>query len=510
MVPSIRRALSGGADDNNLYHASHSRAKDWQACCAMAMGYEDWALVDIAAGDDNDMSATEADNDLTFSSNVQITNLLPSDFFEDDDEDDSVVVDDDDDDEEISQSKQATEQKKQRSYEHAVDPWMEHARNIQADLERMANWIQSKKMDFITFEMGDTEASIIQSTVTSFAATTANEIEALRKMTNQQSTTTTSTTSNTTTNELNHRTGIVQILLARLKEDIVEPFGILQKRRSRKAVNLWQNPLQCKLLVKQKKKSPFKRKRHDELDHALGLVDDDDKYDDDAEQAEMERLRREQRFLPSRDAHNLRNKFMETYHQDEHLINSKMLKRPKSLIRDPMSVLSAQTEMVFDPKNNSSDSKFNSSSSRNQVQQDDSLVGGGHITSYSTGNNIGVFDYQNDMAREQMVEAANHQMQQEALLLETQAHSDLDSVQKMEQQMVSITTLLTQFSEMVLEQQEEVWQIHDTAKETKDNMDKGQSTLVDAAERTQQSKHYQAKGIFAMGCLLLLFHWLRP
>jgi hypothetical protein len=100
-------------------------------------------------------------------------------------------------------------------------------------------------------------------------------------------------------------------------------------------------------------------------------------------------------------------------------------------------------------------------------------------------------------------------LQQEAALLLVAVHNDLDSVQKTEQRMVQITTLISQFSNLVSEQQEGILQIHDSAQETKENIDKGQENLVDAAERTKRSRHYLAWSIFAMSMTLLLFHTLR-
>mmetsp|Transcript_2207 Transcript_2207/g.5885 ORF Transcript_2207/g.5885 Transcript_2207/m.5885 type:complete len:342 (+) Transcript_2207:165-1190(+) len=89
------------------------------------------------------------------------------------------------------------------------------------------------------------------------------------------------------------------------------------------------------------------------------------------------------------------------------------------------------------------------------------------------------------------------------------ASNELDSVQQMEKRMVEITTLIGQFSNLVQEQQEQVLQVHDSAKETKDNLDKGQENLIDAAERTKQSKHYKAWAILAMTGILAFFHILR-
>jgi hypothetical protein len=100
-------------------------------------------------------------------------------------------------------------------------------------------------------------------------------------------------------------------------------------------------------------------------------------------------------------------------------------------------------------------------------------------------------------------------LQQEAVLLTVAVQNDLDTVKQMEQNMVNITTLISQFSNLVTEQQEEIWQIHDAAENTKDNMEKGQENLVDAAERTKRSKHYMAWSVFAMAVTLLFFDTLR-
>jgi t-SNARE complex subunit (syntaxin) len=102
-------------------------------------------------------------------------------------------------------------------------------------------------------------------------------------------------------------------------------------------------------------------------------------------------------------------------------------------------------------------------------------------------------------------------LQEETVQLSTAliASSDLDSVKQMETRMVEITTLIGQFSNLVQEQQEQIHEVHDAAQETKQNMDKGQENLVDATERTKQSKHYKAWLIFGMALILLFFHTLR-
>ena len=101
-------------------------------------------------------------------------------------------------------------------------------------------------------------------------------------------------------------------------------------------------------------------------------------------------------------------------------------------------------------------------------------------------------------------------LEREAAQLLLVARSDLDAVQKMEQRMVDITTLLSQFASLVTAQQREVQQIHTDTTDAKDNVAQGQEHLVEAKERTASSRHYTATAIAVLGWLLLFFHWIRP
>lgn len=107
----------------------------------------------------------------------------------------------------------------------------------------------------------------------------------------------------------------------------------------------------------------------------------------------------------------------------------------------------------------------------------------------------------------------NHidQLQQEsATLLATYQHSDLEGVQKVERSMVEITQLLSRFTDLITEQQEDIFMIHDQAIKSKENVDKGQDQLVDAVTRGKKSTHPMATFIVLAALLLLLFNWITP
>ncbi|KAL7549766.1 hypothetical protein ACHAWF_013028 [Thalassiosira exigua] len=103
------------------------------------------------------------------------------------------------------------------------------------------------------------------------------------------------------------------------------------------------------------------------------------------------------------------------------------------------------------------------------------------------------------------------QLQREsATLLATYQHSDLEGVQKAERSMVEIASLLSRFTDLISEQQEDIFLIHDQALKSKENVDKGQDQLVDAADRGEKSKHPMATFVMAAAILLLLFNWITP
>jgi hypothetical protein len=112
---------------------------------------------------------------------------------------------------------------------------------------------------------------------------------------------------------------------------------------------------------------------------------------------------------------------------------------------------------------------------------------------------------------QQLEEEHLDQLQREsATLLATYQHSDLEGVQKVERSMVEITQLLSRFTDLITEQQEDIFMIHDQAIKSKENVDKGQDQLVDAVTRGEKSTHPMATFIVLAAILLLLFNWITP
>lgn len=299
------------------------------------------------------------------------------------------------------------------------DAWIQTAKQVQQNINQMSSWMQAKKKDFLSVQMSDQEAALIQSTVTSFCAQTANEIESLH------------TVVSASDEVSQHRLGIVQMLMANLKEQVAESFKQLCKQRKRPAVALWQTPLQCR--------------------HIHGTP-----------------------FQPTRQSHRLHLDFWDAYAAPV------PVDRPVSILNQ-LSDSNIATAAPPEP--------FGASSKI----ADQSLASEAY-----------------DKFQEHTESTNEAILQQEAVLLQQVTNNDLDAVQKMEEMMVNITTLISQFASLVSEQQDDVYDIHNNAAEAKQNMTKGQENLADAKERTRASQHFMAKGIFAMAIMLFLLHWMRP
>lgn len=405
---------------NTMWTASHNREEDWGRCCSQASGFE-W----VDEFEEDTTKAVENDSGAPFKAQP-IVNLLEDYELDDDESTDRAIL----------------------------DPWMENSLRMQADLFRMAEWIRAKQNDYAGLGMGDDEAALIQSTITSFAATTASELETLRKMIPASSSDTS-----------NHRSGIVQVLLLMLQHLVTSPFGRLQKQRTRPAVHLWQNPQECKL---------FQQKSTNHKNSSLiDLLDDEDTDT------------REQRFLPTLPRRNVDDDF-EMRYQDKRHTDKRGPLRPAFLERIETGEDRSDSDADdFDSGALPLPSRLSTPLPKPQIMPSK------HVT------------------MEESNRLMEEDLQQEVAMLTVAAQNDLDSVQQMEQRMVEITTLISQFSNLVGEQQEEIIQIHDKAKESKDNVNKGQESLIDATDRQKKSRHLFAWIVFGMSMTLLFFHVLR-
>jgi len=399
-------------------HASCDLRKEWEQSCAKAMGFNSDAP---PYADDNAQPV------------IHILNLM----------------DDGDADTTMSEASNSTTE----------DYWMDNANQIAASITQMADMIVKNQRAYVTGDLTDEEASVLESTVLSFSATAANQIDALRGAMDQYQ----------SPDYVHHCSGIVASLMLRLREQVANPMASLQKQRTRTAMTIYQQPLSCRLVIREQSADR-------ETDGTVWdqLVEDD-------EGASLE-----QRFRPQHAAPSMSTDFMATYASNEDEIMS-YLQRPPSLFQQK-----TQQETKIEESAKQPPTKQLKFSAKTKKVHEERLM------------------YHQQQEDVRLQEETQQELQKEAVLLEASLQNDLDSVYQVEQRMTEITALLSQFSTLVSEQQEEIVTIHDTARSSKENVSKGQESLVDAKERTKRSKHYMATVVWSVALILLFFNYVTP
>lgn len=441
--------------DEPPFSATRDLSREWRSCCLAAGGWDE-ELLDFPSvdGDDDETKRPAAVSLISLVDyNGNITNA--------------------DDDADVAESN---------------DGWIVAVREIEQNMNRMIEWLQEKQWMYTSVETPDQEASLIQSTIASYTASTANELEEFRNvlLTKQQ------VEYRHRPQQFEHHNVMVQTLLQRLKREIAEPFGKLQKQRQREAVKLWQNPLRVELYV-----PPPVVVEPDEMDAALGIA------------ATQDDRRPNQNFVPQRPRLPLQSNFMNSY---------QVVNNSNGELSKPESLFSKR-----DKRGSGSPSAGNDDDSSNPIPPPQTRPKQGPLEKRPKPNQPPTRNPQAPQPhhhqqpynpppppKDDLQYAEPQDLQQEAVLLKASLENDLDQVQKMETTMVNITKLLSEFADLVAGQQEDILHIHDAAETSKENVQKGQEKLLDAADRTQQSKHYMASAITAMGVMLLVVHWIRP
>ena len=400
------------------FHVSFDLQKEWQKSCEKAMGFED--------------DEPEHDDDKA-SSAIHILNLM------DHGEGDIAMID-------------ARDNTTQTSENH----WMDNANQIASSITQMADMIAKNQKGYVTGDLTEEEASVLESTVLSFSATAANQIDSLRSAIPPQS-----------ADYVHHCSGVVAGLLLRLRETVANPMASFQKQRTRTAMSIYQHPLACRLVMREDDR---------EMDGTMW----DQLVEDDTEGQYGNTGTDEQRFLPRHSAPAMSADFMATYASND----VEIMSRPPSLFQKKQETL--HRESLPPP---AKQLKFSAKTMR--IKEERML-----------------YHQQHDEVRLQ--EETQQELQKEAVLLEASLQNDLDSVYQVEQRMTEITALLSQFSSLVSEQQEEIVTIHDTTLSSKENVSKGQESLIDAKERTKRSKHYMATLVWSVAMILLFFNYITP
>lgn len=529
----------------NEYHSSFDLQPEFALCCARIMGLPPPppppapTTTSESYYDEKGGLMSTSLSSSSASSSVHVINLL------------SISHSSETQDEEEEKEAAA------RACHHYVDPFHENALRIDESIRQMSNLLQRKRAAYVdvyasllstspatsaTTEnygnkggdaggdgavMSEGERSILESTVASFAASTANQIESLRQMVMPSGG---NGGENDTRKDAGgvgdlegHRAGIISYLLLRLRHDVAQPMNEMQKERRRGAVYLLQNPHLCQLPPTRKKKtrkmgnnkSTLRENNEDDILEMLESEMDDGYYD-------ME----DRRFMPKRTKLTHEEQLEEDafrslyYEGEDNDALARDLKPPVSKLgiprnanKDGKETVAGRTEKLSArTRRQDKMTTTNISSQQLRKQQQPSVLPtkkGTHTVHHnSTQHNINndLITLRNDEQEETYVE----QLQQESALLTSSLQNELDDVRRVEQRMTEITALLTQFSSIVAEQQEEIISIHENTQRSKSNVDKGQEQLVKATEYGEKSKHWMAKFIFGLGLILLFFNWITP
>jgi hypothetical protein len=411
------------------------------------------------------------------------------------------------------------------------DSWMEAAHAMSSSISEVAHMIRTQSASYtsssdtlnICFQhnhapqqddnhqstMSNTDRSILETTVASFAASMAKQIDSLRQTVTSVEgdhpflihDTTNSNSSNNNSEDqqhpwasgpIGHRAGIASCLMTRLKLEVMEPMTRLTVVRQGKfknvegAVRIVQNPLLgFDSVVNSGNNYHDDEKRVPPAPWEIG--------EHDLKKEEMERLQEAEEFT-------------NVYHHGQDGMSNvdlgTILDGMKSNLMPPSSIMN----LIDFPKPKSTNRQPIFTSSINQQQRQESFKSPNKppiqtlpVNEYLTNNYQEEEDY------------TTQQLQREsAALLSTYQQSDLESVHKVERSMVEITQLVSKFTDLITEQQEDILMIHDQAVRSKENVDKGQDQLVDAARRGEKSSHPIATFIVFMALLLLFFNWIFP
>jgi len=459
-------------------HSAHDRTQEWQSCC-----------MEISMGKDPKRQRLAVDETS-----------------------DGITVDDDSEDDEdsifgcwsspgylaINMIEDENYRNDQIDMHANLDSWMRVALALSASIDEVSLMIQRKAMSFVSstdtldicFNNGNSESTehtmtnadrlILETTVAGFAAGMAKQIDSLRQTVAVEGDHPFLKTADDTaaphhwaSGPIGHRAGIASSLMQRLKSEIIDPMTRLQKSKSKKknfsgddSSKIAQNPMRM-----------FRLGVEDSMQRPLPPAP----WEVGGHDAEKDQAEREQE----------KHEFLGVYFEEKEMPNVASLDEVTRNFLPPPSVM----RFMDLPKPLQTD--------RQQSQQYQPTPKIPSIQQPPHQNIPPPF-------YEEEEEQIDQLQRESAALLATYQHSDLEGVQKVERSMVDITQLLSRFTDLITEQQEDIFMIHDQALKSKENVDKGQDQLVDAANRGEKSKHPMATFIVVMALLLLLFNWITP
>lgn len=414
------------------------------------------------------------------------------------------------------------------------DPWMANAHRLVASIGQMSNVLQKQEAEYVDLygslrnvrllaavgdatadanAMTDAERNALDAAVASFAVSTGNQIEALRRALTSAGEETVGIgndpgrshgdAGSSSSDMAAHRVGIVACLVSSLRTDVVDRMGRMHAVRMRRTLDLARDPLQCRLPTVD-----------DGCDGGRVVdFDGDDEYDVDATTARLGSLLGNIRAAvaeaaaaePSSEVASTQEEkdFYGTFGQEgeERLLKEVAAPLPPFPRADGADIDLNQVGFEAEQSTAPRSSRPNASSATLRPHNTAKKLEAVPLDTSAQ-------HYYGESTAEQ--EAYIEDLQRESAYLTASLQNELEDVHKIENKMMEITTLLRQFGDMVAEQQEDIVAIHEQAEKSKKNVQAGQDNLVDAGERKKKSKHYMATLIASMGLLLLFLNWITP
>jgi len=360
--------------------------------------------------------------------------------------------------------------------------------------------------------MNNTDKSIFESTVTSFTVSTANQIEQLRQ-------TATANKEFISNHDLmNHREGVVAILLYLLQSKVMAVMSDLHKVRTRKAMkDVLNDPLGCckgfmSIPVQQTMKEVREMGMEGNLSpqHIQMMLQNDTSFVVETDDINTT-------YSQNTNPHY----YLEIQRREDDRIQQ-FLSSSKGSKPFTMKAASIRTNPPIRSQQTTTNSLLQQQQQHptppplpptKQTTSTPTSIKPLHQQPYPQPASMNSIDNEHKNKYKDQEEAEYQYMQnlqRENTLLTSQIQQStqsLNEIHKIEQSMMQITSLLNQFANLISEQQEDVMFIHEAAQETKDKMEKGTDNIVDATERAKKGSHYMAKSIYAMGIVLLFLNW---
>jgi len=324
----------------------------------------------------------------------------------------------------------------------ALDSWMKAAHTLSASIDEVSLMIKRKAASYVSstdtliicFNAGNStsadgamtnaDRSILETTVASFAAGMTKQVDSLRQtvavegdhpfIKTADDNADTSASHNWASGPIGHRAGIASCLMQRLKSEIMDPMTNLQSQRGKSmskkntgggASEIAQNPLRL-----------FRLGAEDSLRRAMPPAP----WEVGSHDAEKDQVEREQE----------NEEFLSVYFDKKEKAGAVSPDDVAASMLPPPSVMRLMD--LPDP----------SPAARHQLHQASPQI---PSASQLTHKNVPAPHYEEEEHIDQL-------QRESAQILATYQHSDLEGVQKVERGMVEITSLLSQFTDLITEQ----------------------------------------------------------